>query len=425
MSGVKACPDHADKASALLLASMFRARSPDRRRHSFMITEPGVSIALSRMGTEVNYDHKLLLKAALYLRKHGSPHLRSLSIAIIESELTDFVSDHYHLIASETFLASFINSYGKHVSPEGKRLFADALASSELFVTPQHTTVFPLVPIQVAADFEASSFFLVAPKGLGVALGSVPIPGTLKPESFPPVSDWDGRRSTPTSWLGVRAPTLDAARQMRAAVLGAVSLLPHHFERYMFSGRAMFGGYTTFANGYSLSLTDPHTPALMTDIIIDLNDHRWLALLADKLVSPRRVDKRQVRALEYYYRAWVPDPVKRFPTLFAALDAIFGDASAATQAVVDAVGPVMGPDYSNARIRLMLGLRASVIHGGAPNVYESSKYEEYYETYETDATRDLELIVARCLQTIIFPDVMAEPQHAYRDLIKREIGREI
>jgi hypothetical protein len=85
----------------------------------------------------------------------------------------------------------------------------------------------------------------------------------------------------------------------------------------------------------------------------------------------------------------------------------------------------MGPEYTSERIRLMLGLRASVIHGGAPNVYESSKYEEYYRTYERDPVRDLELIVARSLQQVVFPGVMTERPHTHADLILRETGRVI
>lgn len=374
-------------------------------------------------GTEVNYDKRLLLRAALYLRKNGSPYLRSLSIGRLEGILTSFISNHYYLIANETFLSSFGDSYADKLSPEAKVRLAAALASSSLFVAPPEITLFPLIPITVEVGFNGAPFFIGAPADLAGQLGPVQTAGALVPDSFPPVSDWEYRRYTPNSWLGIRAPTLDAARQMRAAILGAVALLPHHMERYRFSGREMFGGYTTFANGWSIAIGEPHTPALATNLVIGATDHAWLAVLAEKIASPRKVDKRQLRALEYYYRAWAPDPVKRFPTLFAVLDAIFGDAGAATQAVVDAIGPVMGAEYTSERIRLMLGLRASVIHGGAPNVYESSKYEDYYEAYLTDATWDLELIVARCLQTVIFTGVMSERPHTHAEIILRETGR--
>lgn len=416
---------HQSVATELLLASMFRLRHPDRRRHAFLFNKPGSPMFSGGSGTEVNYDNRLLLQAALYLRKNGSPHLRSLSIGRLESILTDFVSDHYYLLATETFLSSFEGSYADKLTTGAKAAFANALATSSIFVEPREITLFPLVPITVEVGFNAAPFFIGAPTDLAEQLGQDRIPGRLIPDSFPPMAEWEYRREKPSAWLGVRAPTLDAARQIRAAILGAVALLPHHMERYTFSGRKMFGGYTTLASRWTMAFGDPHTPALMTDVNIDAADHAWLSQLAEKIVSSQKDDKRQLRALEYYYRAWAPDPVKRFPTLFAALDAIYGDAGKATQAVVDAISPVMGPDYTHDRIRLMLGLRASVIHGGAPNVYESSKYEDYYKTYLKDATRDLELIVARCLQSVIFPSVMSERPHTHAELIMRETGRAV
>lgn len=93
--------------------------------------------------------------------------------------------------------------------------------------------------------------------------------------------------------------------------------------------------------------------------------------------------------------------------------------------MIDAVGPVMGDAYDYERLKMLLGLRASVIHGGAPNVYELSDYHRYYVRYEEDATRDLELIVARCLQTVIFGAAMQERPHTYAALIKQHTGRDI
>ncbi|MCH8615897.1 hypothetical protein LZ016_07265 [Sphingomonas sp. SM33] len=415
--------NHAMQAVSLLLASMFQGRHPDRLRSSFMFAGPGEPIALARMGTEVNYDSKALLQAALYVRRHGSPHLRSLSMDEVNSRLKRFISDHYYLLAEQAFGVRFSCSYDEHLSADTKERLANAAGASALFVEPRQIVLFPLIPIASDAAFDSSRFFICSPPALADQLTAHQVHTDLVPDSFPPVREWDGIRHSPTSWLGVEAPTLDAAKQIRAAVLGAVALLPHRSERYMFSGRKMFGGYTSFDDRCTISFGDPHTPPLMESLVLDASDREWLSVLAEKLVSPSNEHRRQMRALEYYYRAWAPDPVKRFPTLFAAIDAIFGDASQATQAVVDAVGPVMGPEYTSERIRLILRLRASVIHGGAPNVYESSKYEEYYSTYERDPVRDFELIVARCLQQVVFPAVMSERPHTHADLIFQHTGK--
>jgi len=257
-------------------------------------------------------------------------------------------------------------------------------------------------------------------------LGSNTSPDEISSELFPPFDRWDGRRWPVASWLGIWSPNVETAKRLRATILGAIALLPHHMERYLFTGRKIVAGRCTLQGGrYQTSIGDAHTPALSEDVIITDDDHTWLNQLTRKLASPVKLDKKQMRSLEYQYKAWVPDPTRRFPTLFAALDAIYGDAAQATQSIIKAVGPVMGPEYDYDRLKLLLSLRASVIHGGAPNVYESSSYLKYYEKYYTDATRDLELIVARCLQTVVFESSLAERPHTYADLVKEKIGRVI
>jgi hypothetical protein len=58
-------------------------------------------------------------------------------------------------------------------------------------------------------------------------------------------------------------------------------------------------------------------------------------------------------------------------------------------------------------------------------VYESSKYRTYYRDYGKDAVKDMELIVARCLQAVIFPVTMVERPHTHADAILRETGRAV
>jgi hypothetical protein len=155
----------------------------------------------------------------------------------------------------------------------------------------------------------------------------------------------------------------------------------------------------------------------MTFIVME-KDHSWLAVLASKLLNTNQDIRRQIRALEYYYRAWPLDASERFPWLFMALDAIFGDAARATEAVVDAIGIHAKGDFKYARLRLLLGLRSSVIHGGAPDVYDSKKYQRYYETYGEDPVHDLELIAAWCLRSLIFGGTLAEHPHPHAELIR-------
>ncbi|MCY4006821.1 MAG: hypothetical protein OXE84_08385 [Rhodobacteraceae bacterium] len=96
-----------------------------------------------------------------------------------------------------------------------------------------------------------------------------------------------------------------------------------------------------------------------------------MTILSDKLRTDERNVVREMKALEYYFRAWPLSPEERFPVLCMALDAIFGDSNNATQAVVDGVNETLSGMASEQQLRAILGLRASVIHGGAPDVYDS------------------------------------------------------
>lgn len=417
----------------LLLNAMFCQRHSDRRQHSFMYNRLGQPGAMGGVGFEVNFDDRALLRAALFMRRNAAPHLRSLSVADVEKALTHFIISNFWIIGDEAWDGCHLGPgqaadapFTSFVSEGTKERLANAIVASDLFVEPRQLFVFPLVVVRVEHEFESAPFFLVKPRGL--TLKRLPlgyVEADIKSDNFPPFQRWDGIRNSPTSWLGIWAGTVEVAKRNRAAILGGLALLPHRFERYLFTGRKLFGGLCTFNGSLSMTTSEPHTPALSEDIVIGSADEGWMSLLAGKIVSPSKFDKRQMRALEYFYRAWVPDASRRFPILFGALDAIYGDAGRATQSVVEAVGPIMGDAYDYERLKLLLGLRASVIHGGAPNVYESGDYHRYYERYEKDATGDLELIVARCLQAVIFGPAMKERPHTYAALIKQRTGREV
>jgi hypothetical protein len=85
----------------------------------------------------------------------------------------------------------------------------------------------------------------------------------------------------------------------------------------------------------------------------------------------------------------------------------------------------MGAAYDYQRLRLLLGLRASVIHGGAPDVYESTKYATYHERYVADPICDLELITAHCLQVVVFGGTLVARPHTHATLIKQKHGIDV
>lgn len=397
-----------DKVVELLLDSMTQ-KSGDGLKASFFFGEPGAPEWEKRMGVDLYYRRKKFVRAALYVRQNGPTYLRYLSISDIWSMLQSFVRENYWYLADDTFLTNFEGSYARQVSPKAKRKFADALSKSEIFQPVDRLTLFPLVPLKVTHDFDSNVFFVVGAASLKTI--------TLHPniqlkhiisERFPPLSEWTGRTGSPNAWLGVRSPADRASYKMKAAILGALALTPLPRYRHLFSGRTMFGGHCTIGDRVTTSFGEAHTPPLMYDITVSDQDHAWLNSLASKLTENERSIRRQIKSLEYFYRAWELEPSERFPVLCMTLDAIFGEANNASQAVIDGVRSVLGSHICEARLRRLMDLRASVIHGGAPDVYDSRKYGRYYDEYEADPIHDLELVVASCLRLKIFDNSLKE-----------------
>lgn len=397
------------EAAELVLASMFR-ESETGYRASFLIQRPGQPMWAGGLGTDLFYERREFVRAILYIRKHGAPYLRFLSVSDIWSMLTSFVSGNYWILSKESFATQFDGSYASFISDPTKVIFADALSASTLFAPSDKLTLFPLVPITVETAFDSAPFFFV-PAGPG--FGASRLPAGVREEwvpadQFPPEKEFKGRIEMPTSWLGIRSPEYKAAEKMKAAILGALALTPMPRLRYSFSGCQMFGGRATITDGITMSFGDPHTPPMMNNIVLTERDQPWLAILAKKLTSETKVIKRQLRALEYYYRAWPLSESERFPIMCMTLDAVFGDASHATQAVIDGVRATIGGHVEDPRLRALMELRAAVIHGGAPDVYDSRKYARYYDAYGADPIRDLDLVVGQCLRHHVFGEAMIE-----------------
>ena len=168
----------------------------------------------------------------------------------------------------------------------------------------------------------------------------------------------------------------------------------------------MFGGVCTINNGTTISFGDPHTPPLASDLIIRRRDEDWLTILSAKLNSTAKNDRRHLRALEYYYRAWPLTPSERFPFLCMALDATYGERGRVTKSIVDGVKSDLGLHIDGERLRLLMDIRGDVIHGGAPDVYDSSKYRKYYHNYLADPINDLDEVVTESLRRRIFKRTM-------------------
>lgn len=400
------------------------AVGPGRPRTvSFMFGDIGDRLRFPQAGTELHIDHNLLTLAALTLRQNGPSYLRKLPMSDIHSMLISFLTDHYAHLAPESFFPRIEGSYAQDISAVTKAKLADALQKSLIWQPRPFVTIYPLIPVRVDQSFESGAFFFQSPQELthahlGVGSSDFPMAGS----QFPPVGNWRHRTYPITSWLGIRAPARQAADRQRASILGAFALALPDIRRYTCSGRDMYGGWCTFDdNGVSVSVSEPVTPALADDWTITRAEHSWLSVLVTKLEEPDPQTVRQMRALEYFYRAWFMGPADRFPALYMALESIFGDANHATQAVIDGVRGLLGEQVEEDRLRLLSYMRAAVLHGGAPEVYDSSKYAKYVRRYHDDPVRDLDIIVAECLRKRIFQGALAPMLDPHAEVIARAV----
>lgn len=407
------------RAIDLLLSSIYQNHESGYR-HAFMFGPPGSPMWQHSRGTEILYDRGTLVEACLFVRSNGPAFLKFHAVEAIRSMLTNFVSDHFWHIDNEMFLQKFEGSLLDKLSDETKEALAEALGASKIFDPDNATSLFPLVPIRVDKEFEGDNFLLSSCSSLTSQQLGHPDYEKFDPSHFPPIADASGLKESPTSWLCIHSPTVDAARKMKRAILGAIALAPRIEYRHQFTGRHVFGGICTFSHeGTSYSYGDAHTPALSEDIIIDAADHAWLKVIDDKLDAADKSTRKQLFALEYFFRSWSQSPSERFATLCMSLDAIFGDSNQATQSVVDHVKSTMSADIPDDRIRLLMKLRASVIHGGAPDVYDSSKYARYYKSFGADPIRDLDLVVAECLRRTIFGEAFRVQYNPHAELIAK------
>ncbi|MCL6286218.1 hypothetical protein M3P21_22255, partial [Ruegeria sp. 2012CJ41-6] len=409
------------EAIELLLASITLTMGEDGARASFLFGPPGARHWEKRIGIEIYYHFVDLNLAALHVRSVGPSYLKALPLTEICSRLGSFMSENFGYIGNLTFGSRDERPLNLWIPEKEKFELARALASCALFQPAEELTVFPLIPVVVNTSFRTDQFFFSSPQDENsFFLDDERLRQEFETTNFPPQIDFKGRIRNPNSWLGVYSPDYRAALKTRSSILGALALtaLPHN--RHMFSGREVFGGRCSISKeGITWSFEREHTPPCMYDIQVTDVDAGWMTILSDKLRTADKGMTRELKALEYYFRAWPLSPEERFPVLCMALDAIFGDSNNATQAVVDGVNDTLGGTASGRQLRAILSLRGSVIHGGAPDVYDSSKYPKYYRQYGCDPIRDLELVVSACLKERVFQGELREHPDPSGDVVEK------
>lgn len=393
-----------------LLASISKRAGTDGLRSAFFYGPIGAAIFERRLGIEIFYERQALLAAALFVRANGPAHLRQMAVQDVQGMLTSFVVENFWPLGNEVMFAEVPGNFAQFVSWQTKNVMAGLLAKSHIFTPSTQLTLYPLVPVRVEQDFESAVFCFLQPAAITHDWLGVHPSNELFPDKFPPFMNEKGKEQV-SSWLGVRAPTVELAERRKAAILGALALTLPRYERKQFSGRHNFGGRCTLSSrGVTESFGEAAVPPLMHDATVETGDHPWLARLAQKIASEDEADVKHCRALEYFYRAWPLPSHESFPLLFMAVDSIFSDPKPgrATQSVIEGTSRYCGADFDKERLRLLLKLRGSVIHGRAPDVHESDEYHQYLATYGHDPIADVEQVAVVCFRGAIFDDLMKE-----------------
>jgi len=154
-----------DETIELLLASIYQ-KSGEGLQSSFFYGKPGARHYEKNFGTEIYYKENKLTRTAIHVRQHGPSYLKYLAISDIWSLLQKFVVENYWYLANGAFLRQFDGSYADNTSADAKQKFSEALAISDIFQPQNKLTIFPLVPIQVLADFDSEVFFLIKSSSL-------------------------------------------------------------------------------------------------------------------------------------------------------------------------------------------------------------------------------------------------------------------
>ena len=413
-------PDDLYKAVALRLLGGLYA-SGDHVLTSFLFGPPELPSQFKRLGVDVYVREADFLRAVLFLRSNGAPYLRDISYAAVRSMATKVVSDNYWAFSGGVRKLMPDVPFSEQVSKQGLTHFANAIRFSALFDPKPELTLYPLVTVRVHAAFQSEHLFFTSSEALKEAVATTGFHRPdLLPAQFPPVPRMSSRPLRTTDWLGISAPVPLVARKKAFTILGAVALTPVSRERYLQAGRTVHGGYCTLTkDGYSVSSSEEAiTPRISSDIELTEADHQWLEVLSRMFDQSDLVSKSRLRALEYFYRGWFNDPRERFPVLCMALDSLVLAQQNFTKQAIQFIRKTIEEPVDDQRLRALLRLRGAVIHGSAPDVYESQAYEGYYSAYGADPINDLDLILVHCMRKIIFAGVFTPHSDPHAEIVK-------
>lgn len=386
-----------------LLGSVYNKAGDDGLLTSFALRSQNNISPISGISVTVYFRRKKLLPAAIKFRTLGPNHLRFLPVGHCIEQLRNFLSERYHLVIGDNIFSKSEASLLERLEESHINFLVHEFSKSDLLNPTIRTYLFPLTPIQINHPFSGSIFSLSSASDLRLQPRLKHAPSEfINGEHFPPFKGHAWKTEPPSSWLLVDAPSEGIATRYRSSILGALSLVAEHKDRHIFTGRKLASGVASFGNNWEATNSRPHTPAIGSDITINNDDREWLEIIDVALTSTEESETKKIKTLQYFYRSWFLPGNERFPIDCITIDSMFGDAKGATEAVAYGVDKLFDGKLDRARVLLLMRLRNSVIHGGAPDVYDSKKYAKYYHDYGDDPIADMSALVAESIRKLFF-----------------------
>lgn len=373
---------------------------------------------LARIRSTIFLDTAALSDVAYCVRLVGPRYLSALSISQVTSLLRDVVRENYWRAARD-----WPANKGGHLLLEDADIDPVCTYFLQAIVSPPTIRfLFPLTSLKVDRAYEFNSWSLLPPSDLTRSLSGLARLDRLKVDQMPMFSD-EGVKGRPVNcWLCISSPAKEHAQKLKRIVLGAIALSPLRRDRHLFSLRANSEGYCYISDGMWTASSPAHMPPI-EDILLEVSDLPWLRSLSAILDSTEKADLRKRNALEYYYNAWSLTAPERCAIFFSSLEAIFGaENGISTQGLREGILRALPGVSDEERLKKITDLRNSIVHGGAPDAYSSNNYRKYYRKYKADILDDVEILVEKCLRTIVFDGNFREQPDPYAEIIAKYQG---
>lgn len=358
---------------------------------------------------DVYVDFEKRRRASLLLMKENQDLLAGFLIENSWEILGEFF---YECIAKIKFESSY---FSHHLSPACSDSNATVLTLTPKEMLPilendlkkflkEHLkpSVFcmPILGVECLAPHTEGDWLWVPGNfNLGSILNGRPFPsGFLLEGSFPPLSDWKGKRYALTekdSWFIVRAHSESFAETYFRRMAGCLSIIFESPYAHRISGLELPGGRATFkADGSTnINFRAPTVPpiALPYKVRTQAKDIFWM------LCSPDQENRVHI-CLEYLAESWGKSRLISFINRSIAMDALFGEDGSISQSILNGVEAKAG-HISKVRdkYKVILKMRNAILHGEFSVLEASPSYLKYYEDYNSDPVDDQRHIIAECL----------------------------